>query len=107
MKFITSRQLDRFPADLSTVADNVVVLTSRDEATFLEAYDAHLAPLWSKRLEGSAVALLAVDRTPWVLDSEGAWACGDGGDCLVRVRVPPREKMRLSAVGPVENGFVF
>ena len=107
MKFITSRQLDRFPTDLGTVADNLVILISRDEATFLEAYDAHLAPLWSKRLEGSAVALLAVDQTPWVLDSEGAWACGDGGDCLVRVRVPPRQGMRLSAVGSLGDGFVF
>lgn len=107
MKFITSRHLDRFPADLSTVVDNVVVLTSRDEATFLEAYDARLAPLWSKRLERSAVALLAVDQIPWVLDSEGVWACGDNGDCLVRVRVPPREGMRLSAVCSVADGFVF
>jgi hypothetical protein len=107
MKFITSRQLDRFPTDLSTVADNVLVLTSRDESTFLEAYDAELAPLWSKRLEGSAAALLAVKGTPWVLDTEGVWACGDGGECLLRVRMPPREGMRLSAVGSVDDGFVL
>jgi hypothetical protein len=107
MKLVASRQLDRYPADLTTVDDKVVVLTSRDEATFLEAYDAHLVPVWSKRLEADAVALLAVDRTPRVLDSEGAWTCGDGGHCLARVRVSPREGMRLSAFGPVENGFVF
>jgi hypothetical protein len=107
MKFITSRQLDRFVTDLSTVADNVLVLTSRDEATFLEAYNAELAQVWSKRLESSAVALLAVKGTPWVLDTEGVWACGDGGACLLRVRVPPREGMRLSAVGSVDDGFVL
>jgi hypothetical protein len=107
MKFITSRHLDRFPADLITVADSVVVLTSRDETPVLDAYDAHLAPLWSKRLEGHAVALLSVERTPWILDSEGVWAAGDGGACLVRVRVPPRDGMRLSAVGSVGDGFVF
>jgi hypothetical protein len=107
MKLGASRQLDRYPADLTTVDDKVVVLTSRDEGTFLEAYDAHLAPVWSKALGADAVVLLLVDRTPWVLDSEGAWACGDGGHCLARVKVSPREGMRLSAFGPVENGFVF
>jgi hypothetical protein len=108
MKVVASRQLDGYPADLTTVDNNVVLLMSRDQATFLEAYDANLTPVWSKRLDSRAVALLAADGTPWVLDSEGAWACGDGGHCLARVRVEPSFKgMRLSAFGSVGDGFVF
>lgn len=107
MKFVASRKLDGYADDLVTVADNVVVLTSRDEASFLECYDARLTPVWSKRLDHDAVAVFAADWTPWVLDQRGAWAFGDGGDCLVRVGMPPRERMRLSAVGSVGDGFVF
>lgn len=106
MQFGASRQLDRYPIDLATVGDGVVVLTSRDEETVLEAYDAHLAPVWSKRL-GDAVTLLTVDRTTWVLDSAGAWSCGGGGRCLARVGVRPRAGMRLSAFTPLGDGFVF
>jgi hypothetical protein len=107
MKLVASRQLARFPMDLITVANEMVVLTTDQEATFLEAYDAGLEPAWRKRLEASALALVAVDGTPWVLDSEGAWSFGDGGDCLVRVRVRPRAGMRPSAFAPVGDGFVF
>src|SRR5262249_34585692 len=38
MKLVASRQLDGYPADLATLADEVVVLMSREGATFLESY---------------------------------------------------------------------
>jgi hypothetical protein len=107
MKLAASRQLDGYPADLATVADEVVVLMSRDGVPVLESYDARLAPRWSKRLRPGADALLAVDRTLWVLDPEGVWACGGGGECLARVEPQPREGMRLAAFSPVGDGFVF
>ena len=44
MRLVASRQLDGYPADIATLADEVVVLTSRDGATFLKGYDARLAP---------------------------------------------------------------
>ena len=107
MKLAASRQLDGYPADLATVADEVVVLMSRDGATVLESYDARLAPRWGKRLEPGADALLTVDRTLWVLDPEGVWACGGGGECLARVKVQPHDGMRLAALSPAGDGFVF
>ena len=107
MKLDASRQLDGYPADLVTNADAVVVLILREGAAFLESYDARLALRWSKRLELNATALLTVVRTSWVLDPEGAWACGDGGECMTRVRGRPHEGMRLTALGPVGDGFVF
>jgi hypothetical protein len=107
MKFVTSRQLDEYPAALTTVGDKVVVLGLREGATFLEAYDAHLAPVWSKRIGAGVVALLSVEQTLWVLDPEGACAFGDGGNCLARVKVQPREGMRLSAFATVGDGFMF
>lgn len=107
MQLIASRQLAQHLSGLTTALDSAIVLTSRDAVTVLDAYDADLAPLWSKRLEVRAFALLAVDRTPWVLDSEGAWACGERGSCLTRVRLAPRMGMHPSAVGPVDDGFVF
>lgn len=107
MKLVASRRLDGYSADLATLCDDVLVLMSREGATFLESYDARLAPRWSKRLRESAIALLTVDSKAWVLDPEGAWACGGGGECLARVTVRPREGMRLAAFGAVGDGFVF
>jgi hypothetical protein len=58
-------------------------------------------------LGSNAVALLAADQSLWVLDSEGIWACGDGGHCLTPTTVQPHKGMRLSAFGCVGDGFVF
>ncbi|HSS78553.1 MAG TPA: hypothetical protein VLV54_17640 [Thermoanaerobaculia bacterium] len=107
MKLVATRQLARYPTDLTPVAGGVVVLTSDQNATFLEAFDADLEPLWTKRLEASALALVALDGMPWVIDSGGAWAFGDEGDCMARVAVGPREGMCLSAFASVGDGFVF
>jgi hypothetical protein len=107
MKLAVSRQLEGYPADLATLADALLVLVSREGTTFLESYDAHLAPRWSKRLEATATALHTAGRKPWVFDAEGVWVCGDRGECLARVSVRPREGMRLGAFGPVGDGCIF
>ncbi len=107
MTFITSRRLEKCPVDLTTIANNVILLTSREDASFLEAYDARLTPVWSKRLDSTAIALRPIDGILWVLDSEGASACGDGGPSLAGITALPRKGMRVSAFGPVDDGFVF
>ena len=107
MKLVATRQLNGYPLELATLADEVLVQISREGVTFLESYDARLTLRWSKRLEAGASVLLTVNQTPWVFDPEGAWACGDGGECLARVRARPHEGMRLAALGPVSDGFVF
>lgn len=107
MKLAASRQLERQARDVVAVADGVIVLSSTPWASHLEAFDARLSPVWNRPLTQGGVALSAVDGVPWVLDSAGAWAVGDGGGERARVNVPPRGGMCLSAFAPLADSFVF
>jgi hypothetical protein len=107
MSLLASRRVDGFTVSLTSNASQAFLLTAREDGNFLEAYDERLAQVWSKRLESGAVALLVADRVLWVLDAEGAWACGDGGQCNARVQVSPPDGMRLSAFTRLNDGFVF
>lgn len=107
MKLVASRKLRAHPAGLIASADTVIVLTSHSGTSFLDCYGPGLEPRWSRQLESTAHALLNVNQTVWVFDSEGAWACGSGGECDARVRLRPREGMELAAIGSVGDGFLF
>jgi len=107
MKLVASQPLDRFPTDLAEVADDLVVLTARDSDAVLERFDAQLSRVWRNHLGTGAIALLAVQGTPWVLAPDGAWAVGEQGELVARVPIRPRDGMRPAAFAPVDDGFVF
>lgn len=92
MKLVASIDLARRPLSLIQLPGGALLLHSSDEGgTFLEAYDPDLASIWSVRLGGRPIEftwmsrmLLARDGTPWVLDRVGASAIGLNGTCIDR-----------------------
>jgi hypothetical protein len=95
--------------DIACLQDgNVLILSSANEGTLLEAFDASLAPVWKTRLDYRALALrVDANGTAWVLDTNGALAFRAPGVSAARVALRKRPDMNLSAFGLVEDGIVF
>ncbi len=109
MKLSASRTLARHPRNIARLSSGeVLVRSSSEEGSFLDAYDAGLAPIWSVRLHERAFDLaLAPDGTPWVLDPTGSSAFGNQGAQVARVEVRMRKRMDVAAFAMVDNDFVF
>jgi len=109
MKLGASRELARHLRDIAYLpGGEVVVLSSSDEGTFCDGYDANLSSLWGTHLKEVGLALIIGEGgTPWILHGAGAVALTDRGTQLTRVDVCTPKGMQVSAFAPVEHGFVF
>jgi hypothetical protein len=109
MKLVASRILNHpSSGDLARLPDGkVVMLTGGDGETHLEAYNANLEPVWSKRIEYATTLTAAADGTLQVLNATGASTFSERGDLLARTEIRRHEGLVLKAFVPVDNGFVF
>src|SRR5262245_58487755 len=109
MHITAVRELPLQPRDIALLTTGELLAFSwSTEGMQLDAYDADLALLWSRKLGAQALGL-RVDQAgvPWVPDRTGASAFSRRGDIDVRVDAPPFKGMEVAALTFVDDELVF
>ncbi len=85
----------------------VLTLSGRPlDATFLDAYDPSLEPLWSLEVRRDALGVIVQGTLAWVLDRLGVSAYDAEGAQVRRVPFPIPQGMRVGGVVLFERDFV-